>query len=350
MLKYWKYCGCNNNMRLCIVRDPKRGIDYGYISKMLPYLSTMADVTIYDKISYKDVKEINNSFDIVNVQYPANKIFRNSILNHLYFLFLFRRLKIKKTITTHGFVTKESNRYLGIIAPIYYRLLFKHTKVIVLSELQKKFLNQYQIKNVVVIPLGCNDCNYNMKKEKGVIFFHGFIRKSKGIEILIKAVKKLLNEGYSVYLKILGSSYIGEESYIELIKNLLEKEIYKHYELNIGTHSEDDIAREASKSYIVVLPYIDRNIEVSGVLHTIMACGTPVIASNTPRFVSELKGDIDACIVEPNENAIAEGIKKLLVDKEYWKMLSINIQKKSEDYKWEHIAQMLIYELKNMQD
>ena len=348
MLKYRKYHGCNGNMRLCVVRDPIRGIDFGHVSKMLPYLSVMVDVTIYDRISYRDVKKINNSFDIVNVQYPANKIFRNSILNHLYFLFLFRRLKIKKTITMHGFVTKESNRYLSIFAPVYYRLLFKHTKVIVLSELQKKILNQYHIKNVVVIPHGCNDCNYNTKKEKGVIFFHGFIRKSKGIEILIKAVKKLLSEGYNVYLKIFGSSYTGEESYIESIKNLLEKEIYKHYELNIDIHSEDDIAREASKSYIVVLPYTDRNIEVSGVLHTIMACGTPVIASNTPRFTSELKSDIDACIVEPNENAIAEGIKKLLVDKEYWKMLSVNIQKKSEDYRWERITQMLIYELKNM--
>ncbi|MGC8725542.1 MAG: glycosyltransferase [Thermoplasmata archaeon] len=330
-------------MKLCIVRDPALGIDFGYINKLLPYLSKNMNIVIYDKLSYKTVKEINNLYDIVNIQYPI-KILKNPILNHFYFLLLFRKIKIKKVITMHGFVTKQSNKFLGLFAPIYYGLL-NSTKTIVFSELQKSVLNQYHVKNIVVIPHGCNDCDYNINdKKRDVIFFHGFIRKSKGIEILIKAVKKLIEEKYNLYLKILGNSYKGEESYVKIIKDLLEKEIPEHYELKIGIHTDEEITREASISYIAVLPYIDNFIEVSGVLHTIMACGTPVIVSNTPRFISELKNDYNACIVEPNENAIAEGIKKLITDYGYWKMLSENLQKKAVECRWEHIAQMLTEE------
>ncbi len=79
-----------------------------------------------------------------------------------------------------------------------------------------------------------------------------------------------------------------------------------------------------------------------------MACGTPVIVSNTPRFLSELKNNLDACIVELNENAITEGIKKLITDYDYWKRLSENLHKKALECKWERIAQMLTEEFNNI--
>ena len=330
-------------VELCIVMESKLGIDYGYVSKLLFYLRRSISVNVYSKLSYKTIKKINQSFSIVNIQYPYH-IFRNPVLNHIFFLLLFRRIKIKKTITMHGFITKESNALLTLVAPVYYRLL-NSSKVIVFSEMQAKVLCQYRVKNVVVVPHGCNDCDYNFKKEKGVIFFHGFLRESKGIEILIKAVKKLLSEGYYISLKILGSVYIGEETYAYKISELLKAEIPSHYEIDIGVHTEEEIGKAAASSYVIVLPYTDKNIEVSGVLHTIMACGTPIIASNTPRFISELTNDYDARIVDPNETEIAESIKKLITDKEYWDMLSTNVRKKFEECRWDNVAKRLIKEL-----
>ena len=205
-------------------------------------------------------------------------------------------------------------------------------------------MQDYRVKNVVVVPLGCDKCDYNIEKDKTVIFFHGFLRKSKGIEILIKSIKELLIDGYNIHLKILGSVYKGEEIYADKISELIKAEIPNHYNIDIGVHTDEEIQRAAASSYIIVLPYTDKNIEVSGVLHTVMACGTPLIVSNTPRFISELTNNYNALIVEPTENEITGAIKKLLADKEYWNMLSTNIRKKSEECKWEKIAKRLVNE------
>lgn len=329
-------------MELCVIRDPKLGIDFGHVDKLLPYLKEKASVSIYEKLSYKTVKKINQSFTIVNIQYPFH-IFKNPILNHIYFLFLFRRIKIKKIITMHGFITKESNALLALVAPTYYRLL-NSSKVMVFSELQAKVLRNYRVKNVVVVPHGCDKCDYNFEKDKNVIFFHGFLRESKGIEILIKSVKKLLNDGYNIRLKILGSVYNGEETYADKISELLKAEIPNHYNIDIGVHTDEEIVKAAASSYIIVLPYTDKNIEVSGVLHTVMACGTPLIVSNTPRFISELTNNYNALVVEPTESEIASGIKRLLADNEYWNMLSTNIRRKSEECQWEKVAEQLVNE------
>ena len=329
-------------MELCIVREAKLGIDYGYVSKLLPYLKEKTSVTTYDKLSYKTVKKINRSFTVVNIQYPLH-IFRSPLLNHIYFLFLFRRIKIKKIITMHGFVTKESNALLALFAPAYYRLL-RSSKVVVFSELQAKVLHNYRVKNVVVVPLGCDKCDYNFEKDKDAVFFHGFLRESKGIEILIKSVKKLMIDGYNIRLKILGSVYDGEEIYADKISELMKAEIPNHYNIDIGVHTDEDIRRAAASSYIIVLPYTDKNIEVSGVLHSVMACGTPLIVSNTPRFISELTNNYNALIVEPTEAEITGGFKKLLTDKEYWNTLSTNIRRKSEECMWENVAKQLVNE------
>ena len=329
-------------MKICIVRDQKLGIDFGKVGKLLPYLKEKASVTTCDELSYKTVKKINRSFTVVNIQYPFH-IFKNPILNHIYFLFLFRRIKIKKIITMHGFITKESNALLALFAPAYYRLL-NSSKVIVFSELQSNVLRNYRVKNVVVVPHGCDKCDYDFEKDKDLIFFHGFLRESKGIEILIKSVKKLLTDGYNIRLKILGSVYNGEEIYADRISELIKAEIPNHYDIDIRVHTDEEIQRAAASSYMIVLPYTDMNIEVSGVLHTLMACGTPLIVSNTPRFISELTNNHNALIVEPTENEITGAIKKLLSDKEFWDMLSTNIRKKSEGCEWEKIAKQLVNE------
>ena len=151
-------------------------------------------------------------------------------------------------------------------------------------------------------------------------------------------------DGYNIRLKILGSVYNGEEIYADKISELMKAEIPNHYNIDIGVHTDEDIQRAAASSYIIVLPYTDKNIEVSGVLHSVMACGTPLIVSNTPRFISELTNNYNALIVEPTEAEITAGIKKLLADKEYWNMLSTNIRRKSEECMWENVAKQLVNE------
>ena len=128
------------------------------------------------------------------------------------------------------------------------------------------------------------------------------------------------------------------------ISELIKAEIPNHYDIDIRVHTDEEIQRAAASSYMIVLPYTDMNIEVSGVLHTLMACGTPLIVSNTPRFISELTNNHNALIVEPTENEITGAIKKLLSDKEFWDMLSTNIRKKSEGCEWEKIAKQLVNE------
>ena len=292
--------------------------------------------------------------DIVSIQYEYS-MFGDYYRTHVYLpvlISLLRRKKTKIIVTLHGVLQKQDlptqMSWLSSSLRPYYRFVARNTaKIILLNTMQREALRGYGIndENMVVIPHGADDCSLgvSVKRDSNSILFQGFIRPSKGLDIILKAVKKINTEGSDVRLTVLGSRPLqwlknrNELQYFEYVKNYANK-MQDTVELRTGFFDVDLIRRYASQSYIIALPYTDSHLESSGVLHALMGCGTPVIASRTPRFLGDLHNMEDAVLIEPNETELAEAILLLRRDRNIWEHISENLKRKSLQRTWSAVA------------
>lgn len=138
-----------------------------------------------------------------------------------------------------------------------------------------------------------------------VILFFGFIRKYKGLDILLEAFKKLITSQKIADLKLLiaGEFYEDEKNYQPLLNDPLLKE-----HLILHTHF---IANTEVKYYLcaadcVVQPY--RSATQSGVTPLAYHFEIPMIVTNVGGLPSLVPDKKVGLIAEPNAESIAEKI------------------------------------------
>ncbi len=142
-------------------------------------------------------------------------------------------------------------------------------------------------------------------RDKFIFAVIGFIRKDKGLDVLLKAFKKVASMRSNVALLIAGTPQ-GSEG----IKHA--KEIHKlARDLGPATERIAEIGRYLTRrelselikaADVVVLPYRDEPgvLGVSGMLHTVMGCFKPVICCRTPRL-SECTALVPEASVVPDD-------------------------------------------------
>jgi glycosyltransferase involved in cell wall biosynthesis len=297
-------------------------------------------------------------YDIIHIQFEYS-MFGKPLYSHITLILivmLFKALRLRVFITVHGIVTPQLTspplrRVVSVLLSMYYRLVAMMSTIIVLNSLQKKILMMYGIDphKICVIPHGVqlikakNSNEY--KYSAFTVLFHGFMRPSKGVHVLIEAIKVLRNRGYNVKLRILGSiPYQYHENFREREYMLSifrkSKELNGAVEVRLGPFEDDIILREILSSDLVVLPYMDKYIESSGVAHRVMGCRKPIIVSRTPRFLADLEPNIDCIAVNPEPAEIAHAVEELLLDQELRRFLTKNIYYKARKRSWRNVAYM----------
>jgi glycosyltransferase involved in cell wall biosynthesis len=298
--------------------------------------------------------------NVIVVQYEYS-MFGSPIFTHILVLLLamlckFSKLKI--IIALHGVLTPSSLKAITtssfiktlvkIVLDIFYKLISMfYDAIVVLNALQKKALEAYGVKpsKINIIPHGVERCNaYVEGSGKGYqILFHGFVRPSKGLLELIDAVKRLAEDGVDVKLKILGSlahqtlERVDEKRYMmEVIRRC--RELKERCIMKLGFHSLEELLKEAKRSHIIVLPYKDKFIESSGVLHTFMDCGKAVVVSATPRFLSDLSPN-EALFTNPTIEDLYKVIKSLIENEVLYKSLVQGLKRKALSRYWNIVAQ-----------
>jgi len=123
---------------------------------------------------------------------------------------------------------------------------------------------------------------------KKVLLFFGYIRRYKGLDILLESVKILKEEYPEIFLIIAGEDIEGFSRYQKIIN-----------ELDIFSASD-----------VVVLPY--RNIYQSGIVFLSYAHSRPVITTDVGGFPDVVEDGKSGYIVTSNcSTALAEKIEKL---------------------------------------
>lgn len=154
----------------------------------------------------------------------------------------------------------------------------------------------------------------NLKKEIGineknnVILFFGYVRKYKGLDILIKAFPKILEKFPDTFLLIVGEFYDKPDAYLHLIDKLNLNDKVKVINQFVPN---EEVEKYYLASDVVVLPY--RSATQSGILNIAYGFNKPVIVSDVgglAEFVIEGKTGI---IIKPDSpDEIVKGYSKYL--------------------------------------
>lgn len=172
--------------------------------------------------------------------------------------------------------------------------------------------------------------------EKLSILFFGQIKKVKGLDILLNAVKIVLDSGYNLELVIAGKPW---KSDLEEYENLIEKlGISNSVKTKFNYIPDSEVSAYYNDADIVILPY--RTIYQSGVLLLTLSYGKPVICSDLQAFQEVIVDGVNGLLFQ-TENAfdLAEKIIDVIQNPNLLNTIKLNsIKTIKEDYDWGKIG------------
>jgi glycosyltransferase involved in cell wall biosynthesis len=140
------------------------------------------------------------------------------------------------------------------------------------------------------------------------LLFFGLIRRSKGLDLLIRALPAIAEPVPDVRLVVAGDPIESAEPFQELARSL---GVAGRIDWRLRFLAENEIADVMEEAAVVVLPY--REIESSGVLAMALGHGRPVVVSDVGSLGDTVR-ELDAGAVVPPEDpaALAEACASLL--------------------------------------
>jgi len=176
--------------------------------------------------------------------------------------------------------------------------------------------------------------------DENIILFFGFIRKYKGLDMLLEALQLLKTakeNGSFVGCKLLiaGEFYEDKQPYDDLIKTLgIENELI----LRTDFIQDSEVKYYLSAADFVIQPY--KNATQSGVTPLAYHFEKPMLVTNVGGLPSLVPDGKVGVVVEPNANAIAKGIIELYAKGDAHYLPALIIEKAK--YSWKILADTII--------
>lgn len=148
--------------------------------------------------------------------------------------------------------------------------------------------------------------NFSLKDDDKVILFFGYVRKYKGLDILIEALSLLKNHYDNLKLLVAGEFYDDKKFYTDLIVKL---ELQDRIILRDEYIPNEKVNHYFIVSDVVVLPY--RSATQSGILNLAYGFRKPVIVTKVGGLSEFVINESTGLIVEePKAELIAEAIER----------------------------------------
>ena len=177
--------------------------------------------------------------------------------------------------------------------------------------------------------------NLAIGKESFVLLFFGFIRKYKGLDILLDAMALLKNKIPHLKLLIAGEFYDDKKQYEDQIKRLgIENDLI----LNTSFIADNDIKNYLCAANVVVQPY--RNATQSGVTPLAYHFEIPMIVTNVGGLPSLVPDNVAGLIAEPNARSVAEKIEEFYNKGENHFLPGLKEEKKK--YTWDKMRNSIL--------
>lgn len=181
----------------------------------------------------------------------------------------------------------------------------------------------------------------SIPENSNIILFFGFIRKYKGLDLLLQAMKILKDQKENdssiilPHLLVAGEFYDDELQYTEMIQELGIADLL---ELRTYFISDQDVKYYLSATDFVIQPY--KNATQSGVTPLAYHFEKPMLVTNVGGLADMVPDGKSGVVVAPNAVAIAEGIKKLYQLGENYYLPQLRIEK--EKYNWNHLTDAIL--------
>lgn len=174
----------------------------------------------------------------------------------------------------------------------------------------------------------------NLQKDCNYILFFGFIRKYKGLDLLLEALSKITNP--NLKLIIAGEFYEDSKPYLDLIEqlNLQDKIILK---TNFITDSE--VKYYFCASNVVIQPY--KSATQSGVTPLAYHFEIPMIVTNVGGLTGMVPNGKVGLIAEPNAESVAEKINSYF-DQNKEKEFKENLKVEKKKYSWNVMTKAIL--------
>ncbi|MBE0570732.1 MAG: glycosyltransferase [Ignavibacteriaceae bacterium] len=234
-----------------------------------------------------------------------------------------KKYKNKILFITENVVSHEANAIDKILTKIG---LSSASKYLALSGIVEKEVQQFSKgKKVYRSELPVYDCYKQseqtdqkmLKRELGfeedalVLLFFGYVRKYKGLDILIEAFPKILSVNSKAKLLVVGEFYDEPKVYTDLISKLGIEDKVKLINQFVPN---EEVGKYYQTADVVMLPY--RSATQSGILNVAYGFYKPVIVTDVGGLAEFVDEGRTGFVVKPNSpDAIKDGVKKFLSSK-----------------------------------
>jgi glycosyltransferase involved in cell wall biosynthesis len=170
-----------------------------------------------------------------------------------------------------------------------------------------------------------------IEEDGKILLFFGFIRKYKGLDILLQAMKIIKQKSPSVKLLVAGEFYEDDKPYRELIRNLGIEDVLI---LRTSFIPDSEVKYYLCAADVVVQPY--RSATQSGVTPLAYHFEKPMVVTNVGSLPSLVPDGKVGMVAEPDPGSIAEAILEYLELGENYFIPHLRSEK--EKYSWNRMT------------
>lgn len=269
--------------------------------------------------------------------------------------------KLKKVILVceiHNVVGHET----GFIDRWFIWIIMKLSDFFIVHSMgnKQKLIRMFRIdqNKITVIPMGVLS-NFGDKivtklrariklkipKNAKVVLYFGYIRKYKGVDVLIKAFKDVKEAIPHAILMIVGVNWLDWKP----LQNLIERyHLEKNILINLTYIPNDEVKYYYSACDTTVFPY--RNYEAQcGPGLIALAFGKPLIVSQTGGL-PELVKSKEVVLPPGDYHVLARTIIKVLKENKFRKKLEQESKDLAKVYSWENYAHSLVKLLRSLDE
>lgn len=141
-----------------------------------------------------------------------------------------------------------------------------------------------------------------------LLLFFGFIRKYKGLDLLLDAVAILKARGrFNAKLVVAGEFYEDSKPYLEQVE---QKQLKDDVILRTSFIPDDEVRNYFCAADVVIQPY--RNATQSGVTPLAYHYNVPMVVTNVGGLPAMVPDGVVGLISEPNAESLADKIEQML--------------------------------------
>ncbi|MEO8042943.1 MAG: glycosyltransferase, partial [Acidobacteriota bacterium] len=172
------------------------------------------------------------------------------------------------------------------------------------------------------------------------ILYVGFMRHVKGVDVLLKAMQRLVKRNSKLKLVLVGGGIYRHSQAQESDLHAMARELGIEKNVSfVGIKTPSEVASYMRQSAVLVLP--SRTETFGAVLVEALACGTPVVATTCGGTVDIVDDSVGRLVPKENPDKLAKAIFEVVSERKRFNSDSLR-DYAIKNFSWEEIARRTI--------